>query len=40
MREKRRAYRVLVRKPERKRSLGEPMHGWKNGIKIYLREMG
>jgi hypothetical protein len=40
MGEKRNVYRVLVGKPERKRPIGRPRHGWENVIKIYLREIG
>jgi hypothetical protein len=36
---KRNAYRVLVRKPERKRPLGRPRHRWED-IKMDLRETG
>jgi hypothetical protein len=35
--EKRNAYRILVVKPERKRPLGRPRHGWVNKIKMNLR---
>jgi hypothetical protein len=38
--EKRNAYRILVRKPEGKRSLGRPRHRWVDNIKIGLREIG
>jgi hypothetical protein len=38
--EKQNAYRILVGKPERKRQLGRPRHGWEDNIKIYLREIG
>jgi len=34
------AYKVLVRKPERKRPLGRPRRRWQDDIKIYLQEMG
>jgi len=27
-------YRVLVDKPERKRPLGRPRHGWEDNIKV------
>jgi hypothetical protein len=37
MGEKRNAYRVLVRKPEGKRTLGRQRHRWKDNIKIDLR---
>jgi len=33
-------YRVLVGKPERKRSLGRPRRRWKDNIKKYLQEVG
>jgi hypothetical protein len=33
-------YRVLVRKPEGKRPLGRPRHGWGNYIKEDLQEGG
>jgi hypothetical protein len=36
----RRAYRVLVGKPEGRRPLGRPRHRWEYNIKIDLREMG
>jgi hypothetical protein len=39
MREKRDAYWVSVRKPERKRPVGRPRSGH-NNIKIDLREIG
>jgi hypothetical protein len=35
--EKRNAYRILVGKPEGKRSLGRPRRRWVNNIKIDLR---
>jgi hypothetical protein len=38
--EKRNAYRVWVRKPERKRALGRPRSRWENNIKIDIKEMG
>jgi len=34
------SYKVLVRKPERRRPLGRSRHGWKNSIKMDLREVG
>jgi hypothetical protein len=40
MREGRGVYRVLVGKPEGKRPLGRRRRGWKNNIKMDLREMG
>jgi hypothetical protein len=36
--EKRGVYRVLVRKPEGKRSLGIPMRRWEDNIKLDLRK--
>jgi hypothetical protein len=38
--EKRGIYRVLVRKPGRKRSLGRPWSRWEDNIKMDLQEMG
>jgi hypothetical protein len=38
MEERRGAYRVLVWKAERKRSLGRPRHKWKDPIKISRNE--
>jgi hypothetical protein len=40
MGEKRNAYRILVRKPGRKRPLGRPRSRWLDNIKINLREIG
>jgi hypothetical protein len=37
---KRNACRILVGKPEGKRPLGRPGHGWENNIKMDLREIG
>jgi hypothetical protein len=37
---KRNAYRIFVRKPERKRPLGRPRRRSVDGIKIDLRETG
>jgi len=34
------AYRVLVRKPERKRPLGRPRCRWEDNIKMDLQDMG
>jgi hypothetical protein len=34
------AYRVLVGRPEGKRSLGRPRRRWDNNIKMNLREIG
>jgi len=33
-------YRVLVRKPERKRPLGRPRRRWEDNIKMDLQEVG
>jgi hypothetical protein len=38
--EKRNAYRLLVGKPERKRSLGRPRRRWVDNIRMNLGEMG
>ena len=35
-----RVYRVLVGKPEGKRSLGRPRHRWEDNIKMDLQEVG
>jgi hypothetical protein len=40
MREERIVYEVLVGKLEGKRPLRRPRRRWKNGIKMYLREIG
>ena len=40
MREKRGTYRLLVRKPERKRPLGRPRRRCEDNIKIDLKEIG
>jgi hypothetical protein len=40
MGETRNAYRILVGKPEGKRSLGRPRRRWVDNIKIDLREIG
>ena len=40
MEQSRNAYRVLVGKPEGKRSLGRPRRRWEDSIKIDLREVG
>jgi hypothetical protein len=39
-REKRRAYRILVGKPEGKRPLGTPRRRWVDSIEMDLREIG
>jgi len=38
--EKRGIYRVLVWKPEGKRSLGRPRRRWEDNIKMDLQEVG
>jgi len=38
--DRRRAYRVLLGRPDGKRPLGMPRHRWEHNIKIDLREMG
>jgi hypothetical protein len=40
MGEGRNVYRVLMGKPEGKRSLERPRRRWQNGIKMDLREIG
>ena len=40
MGEDRGVHRVLVGKPERKRSLGRPILRWENNIKMDLEEVG
>jgi hypothetical protein len=40
MGEKRGVYKVLVRKPEGKRSLGRPKRRWEGSIKMNLQEVG
>jgi hypothetical protein len=39
-REKRKASRVLAKKPEGNRSLGRPRYRWVGNIKMDLREIG
>jgi hypothetical protein len=39
MGERRGVYRVLVGKPEGKRSLGTPRHSWEDNIKVYLQDV-
>jgi hypothetical protein len=38
--EKRKVYKVLVGKPERKSPLGRPRRRWDDGIRMDLREIG
>ena len=40
MGEERRVYRVFVGKPEGKKTLGRPRHGWVNNIRMDLQEVG
>ena len=40
MGDRRGVYRVLVGKPEGKRSLGRPKRGWEDNIKMDLQEVG
>ena len=40
MEHSRNAYRVLVGKPEGKRSLGRPRRRWEDNIKMDLRQVG
>jgi hypothetical protein len=40
MEEESKVYRVLMGKPEGKRTLGRPRRRWKNGIRMALREIG
>jgi hypothetical protein len=40
MEEMRKAYKLLVVKPEGKRPFGRPRHRWENNIKMDLREIG
>jgi hypothetical protein len=40
MGEERKVYKVLVGKPEGKRSLGRPGRRWEDGIRMDLREIG
>jgi hypothetical protein len=40
MGEKRNAYRILVGRPEGKRSLGSPRRRWVDNIKMNLRKIG
>jgi hypothetical protein len=36
----RNVYNILVRKPEGKRSLLRPGHGWEGNIRMHLRKIG
>jgi hypothetical protein len=38
--EERKAYKVLVGKPEEKRPLGRPRRRWEDGIRMDLGEIG
>jgi hypothetical protein len=38
--EEREVYKVLIGKPESKRSLGRPRRRWEDGIRMDLREIG
>ena len=40
IRERRGVYRVLVGKPEGKRSLGRPRNRWEDNIKMVFQEVG
>jgi len=40
MGERRGAYRILVGKPDGKRPLGRPKHGWDDITKVNIQEMG
>jgi len=33
-------FRVLIKKPEGKRTFGRPRRRWKDNIKMYLEEVG
>jgi hypothetical protein len=39
MRKGRKAHKLLLGKPEGKRSFGRPSRKWKDGIKMHLREI-
>jgi len=39
MGEMRNAYRIFVGKPEGGRSSGKPRRGWKDNIRMYLKEI-
>jgi hypothetical protein len=38
--EMRKVYKILIGKPERKRPLRRPSHGWEDIIRMDLREIG
>jgi hypothetical protein len=40
MRKVRKANKILVEKPEGKRSLERPRHGWEDNIRMNLRDIG
>jgi hypothetical protein len=40
MREERKVYKVLVGKPEGRRSLGRPRRRWEDVVRMDLREIG
>jgi hypothetical protein len=40
MKEERKVYKVLVGKPEGKRSLRRIRHRWEEGVRIYIGEIG
>jgi len=40
MGKRRGTYRILVGRPEGRRTLGRPTHRWWDGIKMYLQEVG
>ena len=40
MRDRRGAYRVLVKRPEENRPLGRPRRRWEDNIKVDLQEVG
>jgi hypothetical protein len=40
MGEERKVYKVLVGKPEGRRSLGRPRPRWEDGVRMDLREIG
>jgi hypothetical protein len=36
----RNAYKIVVRKPQGKKPLGRPRHGWDDNIKMNIKEIG